>query len=83
MALPWEAEPEEEAWSDREAWRGDRYPDAAERWQEEVPEGPVRNPEDTVASGGWTTAQEPEDWPEDLAGPEYWMYKNMRPNRDG
>jgi hypothetical protein len=71
MASPWEAEPVEEMWGDRDAWRGDSYPDIAESWIEEEPAAPERPVEDRFASPGV------EAWPEELAGPEYWMYKNM------
>ncbi len=77
MASPWEAEKVEEEWSDREAWRGDRYPDASERWMEEETATPDASADDEHGGGSWRAELPVEDWPEELAGPEYWMYKNM------
>jgi hypothetical protein len=77
MASPWEAEPADEAWSDREAWRGDAYPDAADRWMEEEPTAPELPVEDRFDN------PDRAPWPEELAGPEYWMYKNMGPQPPG
>ena len=28
-----------------------------------------------VTANGWRGLEHPEDWPEELAGPEYWLYK--------
>lgn len=77
MASPWEAEKAEEEWSDREAWRGDRYPDMSERWTDEETPAPDASADDEHGGSPWRTQLPVEDWPEELAGPEYWMYKNM------
>lgn len=77
MASPWEAEKAEEEWSDREAWRGDRYPDISERWTDEETPAPDASADDEHGGSPWRTQLPVEDWPEELAGPEYWMYKNM------
>ena len=83
MAAPWEAEHVEESWSDREAWRGDRYPDAAERWREEDVTTPDGSTEEEHDGDVWRAAFQGGDWPEELAGPEYWMYKRMRGDPPG
>ncbi len=71
MANPWEQDQTDEAWSDREAWRGDAHLDDVDHWRD-------------ASSGTWETPSEVEppvepepevDWPEGLAGPEYWLFK--------
>lgn len=60
-----------------ESWRGDRHRDD-ESWR-----GDVHRPEDSwqgVADGddqSWRGEVHFRDWPEMLAGPEYWMYKKL------
>lgn len=73
MPEPWEPETGNESWSDREAWRGETHAGDDESWRSEVEAGWV-----------WTDTEEEdvtedtlEDWPEDLAGPEYWLYKKF------
>ena len=83
MASPWEAEQGEEKWSDREAWRGDRYPVAGGAWAEEEDPEPETSAGGDRASGLWRAELPAEDWPEELAGPEYWMYKRMGPPDPG
>jgi hypothetical protein len=68
MALSWE-DKECEPWSDRDAWRGDLYTTDDSTWRAGEPEV-------------WEDVEEVEEvepldegWPENLAGPEYWMYK--------
>lgn len=77
MREPWQREPTEESWSDPEAWRGEVHLPPPEEW----------HPDD--AGEGWVWAGEdeadsveeedlslpPPGWPEQLAGPEYWMYR--------
>jgi len=71
MAEPWESEPGNESWSDREAWRGDSHAGEDESWRADVEAGWVWAEEEEEAA-----PEEPlEDWPENLAGPEYWLYK--------
>ncbi len=74
MGTSWEADGADEVWSDREAWRGELHVEDAEALSFDVEawrgEGEV----------GWVWAEpEPEedltDWLEDLAGPEYWLFK--------
>ena len=81
MPSAWEAPQGEERWSDREAWRGDMHPEAAEPWRLEAGEGWVWAGEDEELDALDLQELDPEPgdrWPEDLAGPEYWLYK-----RDG
>jgi hypothetical protein len=72
MPSPWDVEPEEERWSSRDAWRGEQYPDNCDAWRQDSDQGFVwaeeesEPPEPDNAAG----------WPEDLAGPEYWMYRD-------
>ena len=83
MATPWEAEHAEEFWSDREAWRGDCYPDAGESWVNEEVTTPVVSAEEEHDGDIWRAAFQGGHWPEELAGPEYWMYKRMRRDPPG
>ncbi len=78
MALPWEADPAEEEWSDREAWRGDRYPDAADRWMEEETASPEPATEEGPGSGTWCAATSMEETPEELAELQSWIDKHLR-----
>jgi hypothetical protein len=74
MPAAWESGTDEERWSDRETWRGDLHPENVDYWRTEPEAGFVWNGEEEVEE------EEPEaeaDWPEDLAGPEYWMFKNL------
>jgi hypothetical protein len=62
MPYSWEdAEPE--PWGDRDAWRGDVYSTDDSTWRASEPE--VWEEVEAVE----------EEWPENLAGPEYWMFK--------
>jgi hypothetical protein len=78
MPAAWESEREEERWSDREAWRGDEHAEDCDAWRLDVSE-------DVCEEDDWYTEEEEESleedtrsgWPEDLAGPEYWMYKDF------
>jgi hypothetical protein len=73
MPEAWESERGgEESWSEREAWRGDLYAEDADAW---------RKLDEMV--DGWEIEEEEEceepepelGWPENLAGPEYWLFK--------
>lgn len=69
MGTSWEPDDRDECWSDREAWRGDRHADAFDAAASRE-----------AGEGGWVWSEvEPEsaedDWPEYLAGPEYWLFK--------
>lgn len=75
MGTAWEAENPEE-WSDREAWRGGLHADASnamtfdvDAWRGEGETGWVWAEPEPVAE------EEEFDWPEDLAGPEHWLFK--------
>jgi hypothetical protein len=80
MPEPWEPQSGNESWSDRDAWRGDTHGGDDESWRGETSEilqanddaGWVWGETDDEAS---TEDMMLEDWPEDLAGPEYWLYK--------
>ncbi|HWA58571.1 MAG TPA: hypothetical protein VG692_15020 [Gemmatimonadales bacterium] len=71
----WEPEKSAESWGDTEAWRGEVHLEGEETWRGETlavwedEESASDSEEDDLAD---------EDWPENLAGPEYWLFK-----RDG
>lgn len=74
MTEPWEEAEPEAQWSDPEAWRGDEHPELPDDWCPDAGEGWVwagneEMPEDE--------SDEPQGWPEELAGPEYWMYRRL------
>ncbi len=71
MANPWEQEQPEESWGDREAWRGDLHLDDVDHWRQ--PSG--ADPEPSVEEERVVEAEPESDWPEGLAGPEYWLFK--------
>ncbi len=75
--MPWEASEEETPWADREAWRGEAHPELADAWQPADEAGQAWAPEDEEVVIEIIDLTE-EGWPEDLAGPEYWLFK-----RDG
>jgi len=74
MPEPWEPETGNESWSDRDAWRGDTHAGDDESWRPEVEAGWVWADTEEESATEDTTL---EDWPEDLAGPEYWLYKKF------
>ncbi len=81
MPSAWEPEQGEARWSDREAWRGDQHAEDVNAWRREAGEGWVWAGDESDLEGYDLTLLDPapdETWPEDLAGPEYWLYK-----RDG
>ena len=73
MPEAWESERGgEESWSEREAWRGDLYAEDADAWRQSDEPDPWDLEEDEVEE----SESEPESgWPENLAGPEYWLFK--------
>jgi hypothetical protein len=73
MPAAWESEKEEETWSDREAWRGELYEDDCDAWRDEACPDEEWTCEETESPEEDTHA----GWPEDLAGPEYWMFKDF------
>jgi len=79
MAAAWEAERDDREWSDREAWRGAEHLEDNESWRGESASAWEDEEETTFESeDSWHSDAPAADWPEDLAGPEYWLYK-----RDG
>jgi hypothetical protein len=67
--MVWEPERDDREWSDREAWRGDLHADDVDQWRGD-------------GDGAWVWIEDEEDssrpdagWPEDQAGPEYWLFK--------
>jgi hypothetical protein len=76
----WEPEKSPEQWSDQDAWRGELHEESDDAWRGEPL--PVGEDEDETAESDpeddWSGTSEMTDWPENLAGPEYWLYK-----RDG
>jgi hypothetical protein len=73
MPAQWESETPDEEWSDREAWRGDEHADDVDGWRHDDSESSVWEEEEDAIGEPDTWA----GWPEDLAGPEYWMYKDF------
>jgi hypothetical protein len=83
MGTPWDTADDDTPWSDRDAWRGDAHPEREDAWRG-VPDGapiwastPDEDDEFEVVEIELVELPE-EEWPEDLAGPEYWLFK-----RDG
>jgi len=81
MPYEWNDRSGDESWSETDAWRGELHPadDGAwlaadqARWETEPPEE-VEEPEEQAP---WRGDEHLPDWPEELAGPEYWLYKRM------
>lgn len=81
MRSAWGAEQADERWSDTEAWRGDVHHED-ESWRGEtlaVWEGDVEDTLPSASDDAWRAGVHFDEWPEDLAGPEYWMFKNFGP----
>jgi hypothetical protein len=80
MPPAWEPEQSSEQWSDTEAWRGELHQADDEGWRGETLA--TWGDDDTAESDAeddWRQdSAEAADWPEDWAGPEYWLFK-----RDG
>ncbi|MDH4348384.1 MAG: hypothetical protein OEW17_06230 [Gemmatimonadota bacterium] len=74
MREPWESNDREMQWTDSEAWRGEQHPETPDNWRTDAGEGWVWADEDEM---GGTEAEESPGWPENLAGPEYWMYRRL------
>lgn len=74
--MPWDTSDDEAPWSDREAWRGEAHPELTDAWRAEYDAGQVWAPEqdDEEVIIEIIDLSE-EEWPEDLAGPEYWLFK--------
>ena len=77
MSLPWESSTADESWSQRDAWRGDLHLESVDAWREGCEDREETFVDDEEAE----CLEEPEEydldsgWPENLAGPEYWMFK--------
>ena len=50
-------------------------------WEQE-PEEEEQLPWGAVEEELWLASTEFADWPEDMAGPEYWLYKQMTEGED-
>lgn len=75
----WEPERVEERWSDTDSWRGDLHLEGEEPWRGETLAVWDDEEEASSDSDEDDSPEEVEiDWPENLAGPEYWLFK-----RDG
>lgn len=75
----WEPERTEEHWSDVDAWRGELHLEGDDQWRGETLA--VWDDEEEASSDSDEDDNAPDieiDWPENLAGPEYWLFK-----RDG
>jgi hypothetical protein len=73
----WEPEKGPESWSDTDAWRGEMHHEGDDSWRgetiaiwEDEDETAESDSEDDLPS-----QTEQFDWPENLAGPEYWLFK--------
>jgi hypothetical protein len=79
MPAAWESETEDELWSDREAWRGDEHQDDCDAWRQDVSqEEEEEEQEEWAADEEESPAEDTSNgWPEDLAGPEYWMFRDF------
>ena len=81
MSSPWKrgSESEDEPWSAGEAWRGDTHPEDDRDWLgEDLSEWEgmeAEAEEDTETEAVWRGDLHPGDWPENMAGPEYWLFK--------
>jgi len=85
MSAAWEPESGPEHWGDTETWRGEEHPDSDESWRGET--SPVEHDEqpqeeeqsaEPDSEDDWRGRTHLADWPEHMAGPEYWLFK-----RDG
>jgi hypothetical protein len=74
MREPWESNDREMEWVDPGAWRGERHPETPEDWCSDAGVGFVWAGEDEMEE---EEAGESPGWPEELAGPEYWMYRRL------
>ena len=74
MAESWKPEGDD-AWRDggSESWRGDLHYNDDASWRSDS--APGWQDSDAEASDSWAVEDEPGDWPEEMAGPEYWMYR--------
>jgi hypothetical protein len=73
MPSAWEPDTGNVNWGDREAWRGDMHPDDAESWRDDA--GDAVGEDAAFFADGDDVDEHEAGWPEDLAGPEYWLFK--------
>ncbi len=79
MRYPWSPEDEldELFASDDESWRGDIHL-ADESWRGDVHVADAARRDDVPdAADAWRGDVHFAEWPEESAGPEYWMYKKL------
>jgi len=74
MREPWESNNPETEWSDPEAWRGEQHAEEPRDWCRDAGEGWVWAGDDELEAEDQEVTP---GWPEDLAGPEYWMYRRF------
>ena len=67
----------EEPWEPTEAWRGDVHLSDDTSWVDEETSNWNTEQDEVEENSGWRGHQHFADWPEELAGPEYWLYKRM------
>ena len=67
----------EEPWETTEAWRGDVHLSNDSSWLGEETSDWSTGQDEGEEHSGWRGHQHFADWPEELAGPEYWLYKRM------
>ena len=80
MPYEWNDRSGEESWGEGEAdaWRGDLHPADDGGWLAEDESPQEAEPlEETEDCATWRGDEHLPDWPEELAGPEYWLYKRM------
>ena len=72
MSYTWNPEPEDparfEPEHDENAWRGDLHEADDDTW---------RGTDDAECAECDEVFEADAEWPEDMAGPEYWMYRDM------
>jgi FAD/FMN-containing dehydrogenase len=73
MPSAWEPDTGNVNWGDREAWRGNLHPDDAESWRDDA--GDDVGEDAALSADGDDIDEHEAGWPEDLAGPEYWLFK--------
>lgn len=71
----WEPERSSESWSDTDAWRGEVHLDGDDSWRSETLAVWEDEDASTESEEDDNSDAELGDWPENLAGPEYWLFK--------
>lgn len=87
MPYEWESESEDKRapWeNDGDSWRGEEQPADEESWTTEEAEpwdveceAESDETDETDDNVEWRGNVHFADWPEELAGPEYWLYKRI------